>query len=131
VTNTHRDLLTAYVDAYNRADWQQLAQYVSSDYVHHSGDQVRDLAGFVDGSVWFRNAFPDLAVEVQDMVTEGDRTAMRFVLRATHRVSVFGEEPTDGDLALDGTTIYRFVDGIIVEDWEMMDEGQLRRQLGV
>lgn len=30
---------------------------------------------------------------------------------------------------LDGITIYRFENGLIAEDWEMMDEGQLRRQI--
>ena len=131
MTNGHRDLLTAYVDAYNRADWPQLASYVSPEYIHHSGEQIRDLEGFVAGSEWFRNGFPDLAVEVADVVSEGDRAAMRFVLRGTHTTSLLGEEPTTRAVALDGITIYRFEDGVIAEDWEMMDEGQLRREIGL
>ena len=131
MTTAHRDLLLAYVDAYNRADWQQLALHVSSDYVHHSGEQVRDLDGFIQGSNWFRAGFPDLTVEVEDMVSEGDRTALRFVLRGTHTTSLLGEEPTSRQVALDGITIYRFEDGVIAEDWEMMDEGQLRREIGL
>jgi predicted ester cyclase len=29
-----------------------------------------------------------------------------------------------------GTTIFRIADDRIVEDWEVMDEGDLRRQIG-
>jgi steroid delta-isomerase-like uncharacterized protein len=131
LTNSNGDLLAAYVNAYNRADWQELGEYVSPGYIHHSGDQIRDLNGFIEGSIWFHNAFPDLRVEVHDMISEGDRVAMRFALRGTHNTSVLGEEPTGREVTLDGTTIFRFEDGVIAEDWEMMDEGQLRRQLGM
>jgi steroid delta-isomerase-like uncharacterized protein len=121
--------LTSYVDAYNRRDWDQLAAHVSPDYVHHSGDQVLDLAGFVRGSRWFFNGFPDFRVEVMDVLSDTDRAAMRFVARGTHEGSLAGEPPTRRDVSLDGITIYRFDNGLIVEDWEMMDEGQLQRQI--
>jgi predicted ester cyclase len=130
MANEQRDLLMAYVDAYNRADWRDLAVHVSPGYVHRSGEQVRDLDGFIEGSKWLRKGFPDFVVEVQDMVSEGDRTAVRFVARGTHLDSLLGEEPTHREVVLDGTTIFRFENGVIVEDWEMMDEGQLRRQIG-
>ena len=125
----HRDKLMSYVDAYNRGDWDGLAAFVSPGYVHHSGEQVLDLAGFVRGSLWFRAGFPDFAVEVVDVVSEGGRGAMRFVARGTHQASLFGETPTLRTVVLDGITMYRFENGLIAEDWEMMDEGQLRRQV--
>lgn len=125
----HRDILTSYVDAYNRGDWERLAEHVSPDYVHHSGDQSLDLAGFVRGAGWFRKGFPDFEVEVVDMVCDTDRVAVRFVARGTHQESLSGETPTLRPVALDGITIYRFEHGVIVEDWEMMDEQQLRRQI--
>ena len=131
LNNAHRDVLEAYVDAFNRADWEQLSQHVKPGYVHHSADQLLDLDGFIAGSGWLRQGLPDLTAEVQDMLSEGDRTAMRFLLRGTHRASMLGEEVTLQPIALDGITIYRFEDGLIAEDWEMMDEGQLRRVIGL
>jgi predicted ester cyclase len=119
----------SYVDTYNRGDWDRLATYVSPEYIHHSGDQSLDLAGFVRGSLWFRAGFPDFAVEVMDILSDAGRAAMRFVARGTHQVSLFGETPTLRTVVLDGITMYRFEDGLIAEDWEMMDEQQLRRQI--
>jgi len=52
-----------------------------------------------------------------------------FRRRGTHRASLLGETPTLRTVALDGITIYRFENGLIAEDWEMMDEQQLRRQI--
>jgi predicted ester cyclase len=125
----HREILMNYVAAYNRGDWDQLGSYVSPGYVHHSGDQTLDLAGFIRGARWFFKGFPDFTVEVMDVVSDSDRLAMRFVGRGTHQESLFGETPTLRAVALDGITIYRFENGVIVEDWELMDEGQLRRQI--
>lgn len=119
----------SYVDTYNLGDWDRLAAYVSPGYVHHSGDQSFDFAGFAQGARWFRKGFPDFAVEVVDVLSDGDRAAVRFVARGTHGGSLSGETPTQRTVVLDGITIYRFENGLIAEDWEMMDGDQLRRQI--
>jgi len=129
LSDQHRDRLMSYVGTYNSGDLDGLGAHVSPGYIHHSGDQVLDLAGFIRGARWFRNGFPDFAVEVVDVLSDADRAAMRFVARGTHQASLFGETPTLRTVALDGITIYRFENGLIAEDWEMMDEGQLRRQI--
>ena len=129
MSDQHRERLTSYVDTYNRGDWDGLAAHVSAEYVHHSGGESLDLAGFTRGAQWFFAGLPDFAVEVMDIVSDTDRAAMRFVAHGTHQRSLFGETPTLRTVVLDGITIYRFEDGVIAEDWEMMDEQQLRRQL--
>ena len=124
-----RALLTNYLAAYNAADWDALATHVSADYVHHSGEQELNLAGFVRGAEWFRRGFPDFHVDVVEVLVDGDRAAMRFQARGTHENALFGEEVTKRTVVLDGITIYAVRDGRIVENWEAMDEGQLRRQI--
>lgn len=129
MSEQYRARLMSYVDAYNRGDWDQLGTHVSPEYVHHSGSDSLDLAGFIAGARWFRKGLPDFAVEVMDILIDADRAAVRFVARGTHEQSLLGETPTLREVVLDGITIYRFENGLIVEDWEMMDEQQLRRQL--
>jgi steroid delta-isomerase-like uncharacterized protein len=129
LTAQNRDILMSYLDAYNRGDWDRLAAHVSPEYVHHSGDQLLDSAGFIRGAQWFRKGFPDFAVEVMDVVSDTGRAAVRFVARGTHHGSLFGETPTLRTVILDGITIYRFEEGLIAEDWEMMDGEQLSRQI--
>jgi len=129
LSDQYRDTLMSYVDTYNGGDWEGLAAFVIPEYVHHSGDQSLDLAGFVRGALWFRAGFPDFAVEVADILSDAGRAALRFVARGTHQASLFGETPTHRTVVLDGITMYRFENGLIAEDWEMMDEQQLRRQI--
>jgi steroid delta-isomerase-like uncharacterized protein len=130
VTSDVKPIVAAYWQAYNAADWDAVREMVADDYVHHSGDaESHNLDFFVSGARGLRAAFPDVRVEVRDMVAEDDRVAVRWVARATHTGSLFGEEATGRPVAIDGATIHRVVDGRIAEDWEVMNEGALRDQL--
>jgi steroid delta-isomerase-like uncharacterized protein len=130
VTSDVKPLVAAYWQAYNAGNWDAVREMVADDYVHHSGDaESHDVEFFVSGARGLRAAFPDVRVEVRDMVAEDDRVAVRWVARATHTGSLFGEEATGRPVAIDGATIHRVVDGRIAEDWEVMNEGALRDQL--
>ena len=130
MTSDVKPIAAAYWQAYNAAHWEAVREMVADDYVHHSGDaESHDLEFFLSGARGLRAAFPDVRVEVRDMVAEDDRVAVRWVARATHTGSLFGEEATGRPVAVDGATIHRVVDGRIAEDWEVMNEGALRDQL--
>ena len=121
-----------YVDAYNRSADDELDLYVTSDYVHHSNGDALTLEQFKRGAAWLRAAMPDLVVEAVDLVGEGDRVAARWIGRGTHQNSMFGEHASGRQIAIYGITVYRFSDdGRIAEDWEVFDEGDLRRQAAV
>lgn len=62
-------------------------------------------------------ALPDLTVEVQLMVAEGDLVAVRSIMRGTHRGELMGVPPSGRRVAIDGIDILRVVDGRIVEHW--------------
>jgi steroid delta-isomerase-like uncharacterized protein len=130
VTSDGKPIVAAYWQAYNAADWDALREMVADDYVHHSGDaESHDVEFFVSGARGLRAAFADVRVEVRDMVAEADRVAVRWVARATHTGSLFGEEATGRPVAVDGMTVHRVLDGRIAEDWEVMNEGALHDQL--
>jgi steroid delta-isomerase-like uncharacterized protein len=124
-----RDVVARFLEAYNSAAWGLLDELVTSGYVHHNGEQALDLAQFKQGAAWIRTALPDLTIEMEDTVSEGERLAVRFVGRGTHLGSLAGEPPTGRPVVLHGIFIYRFEHGLIAEDWEAMDEQQLLRQI--
>ena len=130
MVSAQHDVLLRYLEAYNAADDDALDQFVTPGYVHHNNADTFSLAGFKRGAAWFRAACPDFRVEIQDLVESGDRIVMRFTATGTHQASMFGEAPTGATLLLHGMLLYRFEDGRIAEDWEVMDEGDLRRQVG-
>lgn len=130
MSQTNEALLRRYVELYNDRSWDELRELLTDDYVHHSNDAALTAQQFVRGAEWIFAGIPDFHAEILDVVDGGGRAAVRFIGSGTHRNSMFGEAPSGGPIALHGTTIYRIEDGRIAEDWEQMDEGELRRQAG-
>jgi len=122
-------IVRAYLNAYNRADWDTLEALLQPDYVHHNNGQALDVAQFRRGAEWFRAGFPDFAITAVSTVAEGDRIAVRWVAAGTHSFALMGEEPTGRTVTLHGITQYRIKDGLVAEDWEAMDEADLMRQI--
>ncbi|MBP2703218.1 ester cyclase [Microbispora sp. RL4-1S] len=83
--------------------------------------------------VWARlfQTFPDLHVEVEDMIAEGDRLVCRNTVTGTHRGDFMGLPPTGRSVAYNEIFIFRFADGRIAETWGVVDVAGLMRQLGV
>jgi C-1 hydroxylase len=130
VTEANKALLRRYIELYNERAWDELKELLTADYVHHSNADELTADQFVRGSEWIIARIPDFRVEILDLVAEDDRVAVRFVGKGTHAASMFGEPPSSRAVAWLGTTVFTIVDGRIVEDWEVMDEGDLRRQIG-
>ena len=78
-----------------------------------------------------RKSFPDVAITIEDMVTEGDRIVNRYIERGTLTGRTFlGIEPDGQRYEKPGTTIYRVADGRLAESWGVEDTLGWFRQLG-
>src|SRR5690242_18106422 len=70
----------------------------------------------------FRRSFPDVHMEIVDLIAEGDTVVGRFTCSATHRGDWLGHAPTGRRFeAVDEVGIYRLRDGQIVESWGLED----------
>jgi len=130
VSEANKMVVRRLMELYNDADWDGLDDVMSADYAHHNNGGSLTLAQFKRGAAWVRVGIPDFHIEIEDLVAEGDRVAARGVGRGTHLGSLFGEVPTSRAIALHITMIYRLQDGHVMEDWEAMDEYDLRSQIG-
>jgi hypothetical protein len=98
------------------------SRYYSPTFVDHVNDLVfRGLAGTAQSVALYKRVLDDLSVRVKEQVVEGERVTSRFVVRGTHR----GRPVEFG-----GITISRFEDGLIVEDWSVVDTLSMLRQIG-
>ena len=78
----------------------------------------------------YRRAFPDLALTIEDAVSEGDKIAIRLTLRGTHEGTVLGVEPTGTRVDVDRMVIHHVDDGRIIETGVVEDTLGLLEQLG-
>lgn len=82
---------------------------------------------------WFtkvlRPAFPDLTVQIDDQVAEGDTVVTRKSYRGTHEGPFIGVAPTHRAVEFTVMDIIRLQDGRYVEHWANPDMFGLHRQL--
>jgi predicted ester cyclase len=78
----------------------------------------------------FRSAFPDLAIQVEQLVAEGELVAVRATGRATHAGAFQGIPATGRAWTATCTAIYRVVSGAIVEAWVQWDVLAILEQIG-
>lgn len=69
--------------------------------------------------------------QIEDMLVDGDKVAVRTTFRGTHTGDFFGIPPTGKSVTVSGTHILRIADGKIAEHWGNNDDLGLMRQLGV
>ncbi|HEY2053978.1 MAG TPA: ester cyclase [Solirubrobacterales bacterium] len=76
-------------------------------------------------------AFPDLHIEIDDLIAEGDKVVSRNTVTGTHRGEFMGLAATGRKVSYDEIFVFRFADGRVVETRGVVDMVSLMRQLRV
>jgi predicted ester cyclase len=80
----------------------------------------------------FRESFPDVRMEIVELIAESDRVAGRFHCSATNLGPWRGNPPTGKRFErIDEVYFYRFAAGRIAEAWGLEDTLSRERQLGI
>lgn len=77
----------------------------------------------------FRESFPDVHMEIVQMVAEGDTVAARFTCSGTHLAAWRGHEPTGRRFRVDEVYFFEFAGGRIGRAWGLEDTYKRLRQL--
>jgi len=76
-------------------------------------------------------AMPDIHIDVDDVIADGDTTAARFTITGTDTGGFMGMPATGKAVRVTGMDFMRFANKRIVEHWGEMDMLGLMQQLGV
>jgi len=122
-----------YDEGWNGNNLDVYDELVTDDFVDHQAipglPSGRD--GFKQLNVMFRSAFPDVWVDVDNIVAEDDKVACRWTSTGTHTGELFGIPPTNRKVSVTATVWYRVENGRLAEGWINRDDVGLMRQLGV
>lgn len=77
-----------------------------------------------------RAGMPDATIAAEDLLTDGDRVAVRFTLTGTHTGELFGAPATGTRIDAEGITIARFSGDRVVERWNRLDDIAFLTQIG-
>lgn len=75
--------------------------------------------------------FPDLHVEIEDLVAEGDKVVSRNTVTGTQLGNYMGHPASDKRVSNNEIFIFRFAGGRIAETWGVVDVLAQMRQLGL
>ena len=117
-----------YEDCLNAGRVEDIPALVSADFVGPSGERGPD--GFRAITLSLRAAFPDIHFTLEDMAAEGDRVAVRWTWRGTHRGRFRAFAATQKPVTNDGIAFYQVEGGRIVRSWLQTDRLGFLQQIG-
>jgi steroid delta-isomerase-like uncharacterized protein len=135
--STDRNSRTArryWEDLFTAGDLAVADEIIAPEWtIHNPGvpANLRGPAGVKQMVGMFRAAFPDLRIEVEEQVVDGEHVLNRYTARGTHLGPFQGIPATGRPVTVTGLAIDRIVDGRLVERWGHFDTLGLLRQLGV
>lgn len=81
-------------------------------------------------AIYYR-AFPDARGTIEDIMVEDDRVVVRYTMRGSQQGEFMGMPPTGRTFVASGFFQDRFEGDRAVEHWEVFDEAEMMRQLGL
>ena len=133
----HQQLARAAVQLFvekvwNDGDLKAADLYIAPDYVRHdpaAPEDVQGLDDFKEMVTMYRTAFPDLHLNIEDIIAGGDKgetVAVRWSSTGTHQGELMGIPATGNQVQITGIVIARIEGGQNVEAWIQNKRGAYR-----
>ena len=121
-------------EAFAQGKIDVIDECVADNFVNHDPSVPPELPPGREGLKqlvqFYRAAFPDTQVTVDDQIAEGDRVATRYTGRGTHQGDFGGIPATGKQVTVTGISIDRIEGGKIVESWNELNQLGMLQQLG-
>lgn len=120
-------------DLINAGDIDGFGRQVADDFIER--EELPGIpptkAGVLQYFQMLRAAFPDLRMDVEDVLADGDKAVARVRVTGTHTAEFMGIPATGRSVAVNLIDISRFGnDGLAREHWGVVDQLALMQQLG-
>ena len=121
-------------DLINAGDIDGFGRQLADDFVERN--EVPGIPPTKEGVVQYFQmllaAFPDLRMDVEDVIASSDKAVARVRVTGTHKGEFMGIPATEKSAAVNLIDITRFGDdGLAREHWGVVDQPTLMQQLGL
>lgn len=137
MTDNAQLLVKFMEEVWNTGDVAAVDRFLAERYTIHSdpGDpwdgQTLSREGFKNRLTTSRAPFPDLCFALGDIVAEGDRVAVSWIMRGTQLGALGARPPSGRQIEVHGMTIYYFTEGRISGHRQVVDRLTVAQQLGL
>jgi steroid delta-isomerase-like uncharacterized protein len=132
IEKSNIELVKKTWDEWNKRNREFLDSALDSNYTFYpsSGNPMshETTMGMLE---MFWNAFPDLTLDIQDIMASNDMVVSRLISRGTHEGEFTGIPATGNNIEITGINIVRIKEGKIIEEWETFDVLSMMMQLGM
>jgi steroid delta-isomerase-like uncharacterized protein len=128
----NKELLRKAARAFNSTDdrsgWYDF--HAESVQAHGLGPAALDKAGMKGFYTALWGGFPDLTINIDELVGDGDKVVWRVTASGTHDGPFQGVPATGKSVKFGAHYTFRFENGKIVERWSTLDRLSLLVQIG-
>jgi steroid delta-isomerase-like uncharacterized protein len=120
-------------EVWNQHNPNAIDELMSPGYFNHAAtaEHQHGTAGAKHVFSWLVAAFPDTRFDIEDIIADGDKVAIRGTASGTHEgEALWGIPPTGKRFAVQQVHWLRVTDGKIAEHWAVRDDLGMMRQLG-
>ena len=121
----------AFEELLSKGRFELAQQFYAKDFVNHGIHRDIGLDDDQAALKGWHEAFPDIAINPEKLIAEGDLVTVYWIARGTNTGTGNGLPATGKKVEQAGITIWRIVNGKIKEEWSAFDQLSLMQQLGL
>lgn len=126
-TKTNEALVHKWIAAWRKGDLSSLDELFSSAYTVNG--KLVSVEGVKQAVQLFHSALSDMAIEVNEMISAGDKVVVRWTVRGIQTGEFISVPPTGTLLKLTGINIYQIAEDKIVANHEQTNIPEVLAQL--
>lgn len=128
-----KQILEQFMAALTAKNFEEVEQMLHEHYTYQSCDG-QQLNSPKEGMAMYQslfNAFPDMQMEMKNVLVSGNFVVSEFIAHATHKGEFNGIMPTGRTITIPVCNIVEIREGKIYADHDYYDNALMMQQLGV
>ena len=131
-TETNKDLIREFfAQVWNAGDEAAIDRFIAADAAGNDPNFGIGREGFKRQWRKWRQGFPDVHFQIEEIISEGDTVVARWTLTGTHTGPFLGIAPTGRRVRVGGMSLDHLEDGVLVSGCDGWDALGMRQQLGI
>ena len=118
-------------EVYNEGNLDVVDELMAPDIFDHAAvpEHQHGIDGFKHVMEWVRQFSFDVHYDIDDIIAEGEKVAVRMTQSGTHTGAVRGISPTGKSFSVDYVHWFRLANGKVAEMWAVRDDLSRLQQL--